>query len=96
MPGLCMRGERAIRIIPVGPERQADLFWGCSVFTISMATLAALAEPCLSEVAVHLGVARGLKVAVEILAHVADVSPSLREMSVILNDRVFQGNIPAT
>jgi hypothetical protein len=60
-----------------------------------MATLAALAEPCLSEVAVLPGVAQGLKLAVEILANVADVSPSLGEMSVILNDRVFQGSIPA-
>ncbi|OQE21440.1 hypothetical protein PENFLA_c014G03240 [Penicillium flavigenum] len=66
-----------------------------SVFTISMATLAALAEPCLSEVAVLPGVARGLKLAVEILANVADVSPSLGEMSMILNDRVFQGNVLA-
>lgn len=33
--------------------------------------------------------------AAEILANMADVSPSLREMSVILNDRVFQSKVAA-
>jgi hypothetical protein len=88
-----MRGELGVRIILFGPEGQADLFWGCSVFTISMATLVALEEPCLSEVAVLPGVARGLGLAVEIFANVADVSLSLGEMSVILNDRVLQSNV---
>lgn len=60
-----------------------------------MATLAALEEPCLSEVAGLPGVSRGLRLAAEILANMADVSPSLREMSVILNDRVFQSKVAA-
>lgn len=59
-----------------------------------MATLAALEEPFLSEVGLP-GVSRGLRLAAEILANMADVSPSLREMSVILNDRVFQSKVAA-
>lgn len=65
------------------------------MFTISMATLAAREEPCLSELAALPGVSLGLKLANEILAKIVDVSPSLREISVILNNRVFECNVAA-
>ncbi|KAL5050889.1 hypothetical protein BDW71DRAFT_171825 [Aspergillus fruticulosus] len=58
-----------------------------SVFTISMATLLALTEPCLVEVAPQ-GVYRGLEVAVNVFDGVAEASPSLAEMGAILRDRV--------
>ncbi|KAL6232697.1 hypothetical protein BDW75DRAFT_232590 [Aspergillus navahoensis] len=62
-----------------------------SVFTISMGTLTALAEPCLAEV-VPQGVVRSLELAVEIFAGVTEISPSLAEMGTILKERVSRGN----
>ncbi|KAL4952027.1 hypothetical protein BDW69DRAFT_195976 [Aspergillus filifer] len=66
-----------------------------SMFTISMATLAALEEPCLSEFIALGRVSQGLTLVVEMLARVADVSPSLGEMSTRLAERVAQSRIGA-
>lgn len=60
-----------------------------------MVTLAAREELYLSELAALPGVSLGLKLADKILAKMVDVSPSLQEISVILNDRVFEYNIAA-
>ncbi|KAL2821679.1 hypothetical protein BJX63DRAFT_418046 [Aspergillus granulosus] len=58
-----------------------------SVFTISMAALAGLAEPCLLEGVPH-GVVQGLELAIRVFDGVAEVSPSLAEMGAILNERM--------
>ncbi|KAH3047438.1 hypothetical protein KXV27_004947 [Aspergillus fumigatus] len=58
-----------------------------SVFTISMATLVALTEPYLGQVAAQ-GVDKGLEIAVKIFEGVTEVSPSLAEMGAILRERV--------
>ncbi|KAL2831287.1 hypothetical protein BJY01DRAFT_260581 [Aspergillus pseudoustus] len=58
-----------------------------SVFTISMAALAGLAEPCLLEV-VSQGVVEGLELATRVFDGVTEVSPSLAEMGSILHERM--------
>ncbi|KAL2812630.1 hypothetical protein BJX63DRAFT_241009 [Aspergillus granulosus] len=58
-----------------------------SVFTISMATLAALAEPCPFDV-VPQGVLQGLRLAVKMFDGVKAVSPSLAEMGSLLAKRI--------
>ncbi|EAW24625.1 C6 zinc finger domain protein [Aspergillus fischeri NRRL 181] len=58
-----------------------------SVFTISMATLVALTEPYLVQVAAQ-GVDKGLEIAVKIFEGVTEVSPSLADMGAILRERV--------
>ncbi|KAL4932596.1 uncharacterized protein BDV17DRAFT_300053 [Aspergillus undulatus] len=58
-----------------------------SVFTISMETLVALTEPCLTEV-VSQGVDKGLEVAIKVFDGVMEVSSSLAEMGVIFRERV--------
>lgn len=65
------------------------------MFTISMATLTALLEQCLSDFTDLSGVSHGLNLVVEMLATVADVSPSLGKMSTILAERVSQSKIVA-
>ncbi|KAL4885930.1 hypothetical protein BJY04DRAFT_179524 [Aspergillus karnatakaensis] len=58
-----------------------------SVFTISMAALVGLMEPCLAGV-VSREVVNGLDLAVQVFDGVMQVSPSLAEMGAILKDRV--------
>ncbi|KAL2862433.1 uncharacterized protein BJX67DRAFT_375235 [Aspergillus lucknowensis] len=59
-----------------------------SIFTISMAALTALAEPCLLEV-VPLSVAQGLELTVDAFNRITDVSPSLAKMGEILRERTL-------
>ncbi|KAJ5990472.1 hypothetical protein N7522_010679 [Penicillium canescens] len=58
-----------------------------SVFTISMAALAGLTEPCLVGLVPREAIL-GLKLAIKVLDGAAEVSPSLAEMGAILKERV--------
>jgi hypothetical protein len=67
--------------------RSADQLRTYSVFTISMAALAGMMEPCLFGIipqeAIH-----SLDVAISVFDAVAEVSPSLDEMGAILRERI--------
>ncbi|KAL2816590.1 hypothetical protein BDW59DRAFT_175766 [Aspergillus cavernicola] len=64
-----------------------------SVFTISMAAVAALAEPCLFGV-VPPSIVQSLELAVGMFGRVTETSPSLAKMGAILKERALQAVAP--